>query len=129
LAEGLDPESDRAAAEREADAGDAAAIGRAASLLRADLLRVAERFQEASDTAWRAAVAVDAGARDAAEEERWAAAGAFHAAREELADLGLLLLRHALELRADAVRLYLSEALRPELQALAAAIVELEGRQ
>jgi hypothetical protein len=117
------------AAEREAEAGDAAAIARSASLLRDDLLRIAERFQAASDTAWRAAVAGDADAREAAESKRREAAGEYHAAREALADLGLLLLRHALELRPDAVRLYLLEALKPELQAFARAIVELEGRQ
>lgn len=92
------------------------------SLLRSDLNRIAERFARAGEKAWEATAAGILG--DAEEEERLEAAGEFWAAGQELADLLLLLLRYALNHRNDALRLYLVEALRPELEAITRAALK-----
>lgn len=99
------------------------------SLLRSDLARITERFARAGEMAWRATAAGATGEADEAEDQRREAAGEFWAAGQELADLLLLLLRYALNHRPDALRLYLAEALRPELEPLFAAIAEMEQRQ
>jgi hypothetical protein len=108
--------------------GHAGAGTSQASLLRADLVRIAERFAEADRRAWEAATTADREGREAAEDERREAAGAFWAAGRELAELLLLLLRHAADHQPDAVRAYLADMLRPELEPLARAIARLEGR-
>ena len=97
--------------------------------MRADLNGIAERFAAANDRAHRAAVTEDAAGLAAAEDERFEVAGEFWAAGQELGDLLMLLLRHALDHRPDALRMYLTEALKPELQPLAAAVAKLEGRR
>jgi hypothetical protein len=99
------------------------------SLLRADLQRLAEKFHAAGDAAHRAAVALDLGARNDAEDLRLDLQGEYHAATNELADLLLMLLRHALDHRPEALTLYLAEALRPELEPLAEAVAGLEGER
>ena len=68
------------------------------------------------------------GDREAAEDERRAALGEHFAAGQAIADLGLLVVRHALAYRQEALAAYLADALRPELQAIADAITRLEGR-
>ncbi len=105
----------------------------AQSVVRAELARIAERFGDADRRAKAAGVAVAFGAgtvaeREAAEAERQDAAGDFWAASSDLADL-LLLLRYALAHQPDALRLYLAEALRPELGPLAEAVAGLEARR
>jgi hypothetical protein len=99
------------------------------SLLRAELLRIAGRFKDSEDRAFRACVAEDAGERDAAEAERQEAAGDFWAAGRDLGELLLLLLRQASDHYPDAVRDYLLDLLKPELQSLARAVARLEARQ
>jgi hypothetical protein len=97
--------------------------GNPASAVRADLERIAERYAAADRRACRAQSIED---YDAAEAERREIAGEFWAAGSELADLLLLLLRHALQHQPDALRLYLAEALRPELGPITAALANLE---
>jgi hypothetical protein len=98
----------------------AAQLARAASLVQAELTRIAERFAAASSAAWRATVAEDTGQRDAAEGERQEAAGEFFAAGLALADLLLLLLRQAAEHRAPALCLHLLKLLAGDPDALRA---------
>jgi hypothetical protein len=93
------------------------------------LARIAERFDAADRRAKRAAVLGDATDREAAEAERREIAGDFWAAGEDLADLLLLLLQYAIEHHPDALRLYLTEALRPELEPIVEALAQLEARQ
>jgi hypothetical protein len=63
----------------------------------------------------------------AAEAELWEARGELHAARSELAELGLYLLRFALDMQPDALRALLTQALRPELESLAEAVMRRGG--
>jgi uncharacterized damage-inducible protein DinB len=84
-----------------------------ASLLRAELHRLAEAFAAADRAAWRARVFLDRG-DERAEGERLEALGQFEAASRQLADLLLLLLRHALRHRAGALRGLLHDALLDE---------------
>jgi hypothetical protein len=86
------------------------------SLLRADLVRIGERFAAAQRRQARAATAAD---QEAAEAERDAIAGEFFAAATALANLCLLLLRYASEYRPEALRVYLVAALRPEFDEIA----------
>jgi hypothetical protein len=89
--------------------------------LRADLKRIAARFDEANRRLHKSRTIEDYAD---AEDERRAAAGEFYAAEYEIAHLGLMLLRLALRHEPDALRLYLADALRPEFQALAASIAK-----
>jgi hypothetical protein len=102
----LGPDDLCAACRAAAPAQAARDLSRAAAGLRADLGRAASGCAMAEDRAWRAAVAGDAGDREAAEEERREAAGDFWAVRQDLADLLLLLLRKAVEHRGSALCLY-----------------------
>jgi hypothetical protein len=95
--------------------------------VRGEVLAIAERF-EAADKAHR--LARTDPDRELAEAKRRDANGQFWAAAEQLADLHLLMLRQALAHRADALRQYLAELLRPELEPLAEALARLErGRK
>jgi hypothetical protein len=99
---------------------------RSASLLAAELQRIAECFLAADRRAKRVTNIAN---RDAAELERPQAAGEFRAAEIDMADLFCLLLRLAVQYQADAVGLYLAEALHSELKDLAEAVARLEARQ
>jgi len=103
-------------------------LGRAATLLHAELLRLAERLAAAREAAWRATAAGAAGQALAAEEERQEAAGLFHAASRALAHLGLFLIRKAVEHEPAAARLYLVDLFAPEFRDQAAATAALEAR-
>jgi hypothetical protein len=107
-------------------AADALENCHAAGTLRAELLAHCERFAEAEQRAQSARVYQQQGERAAAEAESMEAAGAYHAASRALADLFLLLLRHAKQHCPDALRTYFVELLRPELDELADAIVAVE---
>jgi hypothetical protein len=95
------------------------------SAVRADLANIAERF-EAADRRVRGART--AAGRERAEAVRRAADAEFYAAGRELADLLLLLLRYAIHHQPDALRLYLVELLRPELEQLAELALKGGGR-
>jgi hypothetical protein len=95
------------------------------SLIRAELDRITERFDAADRRAKRATTIED---REAAEAERQDAAAEFWAASADLADLFLLLFRHATKHQPDALRAYIVALLRPELDPIAQAIANLEGR-
>ena len=84
--------------------------------VRADLARIADRFESADRKVRGARTATD---REQAEAERREADAEFFAAGRELADLLLLLFRYAMYHQPDALRLYLVELLRPELESLA----------
>jgi hypothetical protein len=96
------------------------------SPIRAEIAQIVERFAEADRRAKRAVAIPD---RHAAEDERREAAGEYWGAGNDLAQLFLLLIRYALQHEPDALRLYLVEAIRPELKALAEAITRLEARR
>jgi hypothetical protein len=96
------------------------------SQVRADLAKIGERFAAADSRAKRAARIPD---REAAEAERREAEGEFWAAGLDLADLLLLLLRYALQHRPDALRMYLAEALRSELEPIVESLAKLESRK
>ena len=104
----------------------AADIERTSSGLRADLLAIAGKFHRADKQAWRARVLGEQGKLAEAEDARMDANGEYYAASWDLADLLLLLLRHALMHRRDILRQYLADALAPELTELAEAIVRAE---
>jgi hypothetical protein len=94
-------------------------------LLRAELARIAERFEQAERRAKSASTIED---REAAESERREAEGDFWAVTADLADLLLLLFRHAITHQPDALRAYIVALLRPELDPMAEAIANLEGK-
>jgi hypothetical protein len=96
------------------------------SLLRADLDAIAERYEAADRRAKLAATIPD---REAAEDERRGAAADFWLAETDLADLLLMLLRLTLRHQPDALRHYLAEALRPEIEPLANAFARMEARR
>jgi hypothetical protein len=96
------------------------------SLVRADLGRITDRFEQAGRRAQRAQTIAD---YDDADAERCEIAGEFWAAEEDLAQLVLMLLRIALRHQPEALRMYLADALAPELDGLADAIVRLEDCQ
>lgn len=114
---GLDPVTDCTDCRARALMADGGAAGLA--LAGRELSRLAERWGEASARLHAATVAGDAGAIQAAELQCRAALGAFWSVGEGLAGLLLLLLRSALQHAPDTLRLYLAEALRPELAAIA----------
>lgn len=97
----------------------------AQSLLRADLERITDRFEQADRRLHRSQTIEDYAA---AEEERRDIAGEFWAAENELAHLLLLLLRVTLKHEPDALRLYLAEALRAELEPITESLARLEAR-
>jgi hypothetical protein len=92
---------------------------RARSALARELQRIADRFERADRLSRRAESFGDWADAVGDREE---AAGEFRAAGVALADLGLLLFRYMLRHRAEEVRGYLYDALRPEFEAVAAAL-------
>ena len=100
--------------------------GNAGSVVWAELARLLERL-DAAHRACRAATGLPD--REAAEAVRREAAGELWYFRQGLADLALLLIRHALEYRREALCASLAEALRPELDLLAESIAKLEGHR
>jgi hypothetical protein len=98
----------------------------ARSILRAELAKIAERFEAADGRARQAAVIED---REAAEWERREAAGDFWAAGHDLADLLLLLFRYASTHQPDALRAYIVALLRPKLDPIVETIATREARQ
>lgn len=96
------------------------------SLLRVDLIAIAERFDRADQLARRAQTQAD---REAAEALRRDAAGQLWASQLDLADLFLLLLRQALQHRRAALASYLTEALQDELEPIAATVARLEDQR
>jgi hypothetical protein len=93
--------------------------------VRSDLASIADRFDAADRKARGARTAAD---RERAEADRRAADAEFYAAGRQLADLLLLLFRYAIHHHPDALRLYLVELLRPELEQLANLAVGKGGR-
>jgi hypothetical protein len=96
------------------------------SIVRQEIDDIAERFAAADRRMMTAATVAD---REQAEAERREANGDFWAAGEDLADLLLLLLRYALSHREDALRLYLVEALRSELEAIIELALKQDGER
>ncbi len=112
----------------------AAHRGAAQSAVRAELARIAGRFEDADRRARAARAAAACGGQvpqsaAAAEAERDGAAAEFWAAGEDLAQLLLLLLRYAAKHQPQALTAALAEALKPELDGLADAIVKVEARR
>jgi hypothetical protein len=89
------------------------------------LARIAARFEEADRRTRHAQTLAD---REDAEAERREANGAFRAAGKDLGELFLLLFRHALAHRPEALQMYLADALRPELAPVLEALAKLEVR-
>jgi hypothetical protein len=85
-----------------------------------ELRQLAERWAEADRRAWAATVAEQAGDREPAEDARREAAGDHQALSADLADLYLLLQRHAEEHRADTLRLSIVQLLAGDREALRA---------
>ena len=96
------------------------------SAVRRDLAAITERFEEGTRRLWQARTTED---REQAEAIRRDAEGLFFSAREQLADLFLLMLRCCVELRGEALRMYLTESLAPELDAIANVVANQEGRR
>jgi hypothetical protein len=96
------------------------------SPLRREISAIAARFEAADRRAKRADTLDN---REAAEAERREAAGDFWAAEIDLADLLFILLRLAIRHRPAALAQYLKRAMETELNAVADAIVQLEGRR
>jgi hypothetical protein len=94
------------------------AEGRACSAVAAELHRIAARFEAADRRRWAESVEE----RQAGQASCIVAASEFWAAGSALADLGLLLVRYMLRHRAEELRGYLCDALRPEFEAVAAAL-------
>jgi hypothetical protein len=96
--------------------------------IREHLAEIAERYAAAERREWQARVQGDAGDLAAAELERQEAQGDYHAASLELADLLLLLLRHAIRQRPDALRDLLLRVLTDPVTDIALA-VQQEARR
>jgi hypothetical protein len=82
-------------------------------------------YERADGIAKSAQTAAD---RAHAEDLRREASASFWEASVELGDLFLLLLRHAIDHRPEAVRAYLMKALGEDFQELADAVALVEGR-
>jgi hypothetical protein len=91
--------------------------------LRGELAGILERFAAADERLRRSATIAD---REAAEAARREAVGEHYGVTRDVADLFLLLLRQALQHRAEALRNYLVKLLAPELDPMAEAIYRLE---
>jgi hypothetical protein len=105
--------------------------GRAVDGLRADLLALAKRCQAAADRLWQANSCEDQLARAQAADDYQDARGEYNAACADVADLQLLLLRHTVEHRREAILGLLLELLASDpdsLQTLARLIREAEKR-
>jgi hypothetical protein len=89
---------------------------------------IADRFEKADRRGKRAQVLDQAGEREAAETERWEAAGEGWKAGQDLADLLCLLFRYALQHRSDALKLYVRKVLEADLRSLEDAVARLEDR-
>jgi hypothetical protein len=89
-----------------------------------DIGTIKNCFAAADERLKRAATIED---RSQAEEERHEAMGDLFAAKQELADLFILLLRHAAEHRPTALRIYLADLLREDFGSLAQAIAQVEA--
>ena len=92
--------------------------------LRAELGSYADRMAAADRHAREATTQAD---RDVAEQQRREAMGRHYALEMDMADLFVLLLRHAIEHRPHEVRLLLADALRAELAPIIETIARLEG--
>jgi hypothetical protein len=88
----------------------------APAALRADILRLAELFEDADRRLKRAQTLTD---HVEATTEWLAAQEQLYVAGSWLADFLLLLLRYARRYQPDALRMYLRESLREELEAMA----------
>ncbi len=102
------------------------AADRAKSAVGEELSRICRRFEAADQRARSADTAPD---RAAALTERDEAAGEFYAAEMGLADLLLTMFRVAVGHRPDALRMYMAELLRPELEPVLEAVARLEARR
>lgn len=100
-----------------------ASNGSTSSLLCAELGRIADRFDAAERLARHSRSQIE---REAAEAARLDALGEHWAASMDLADLLLLLVRKAMQHRPDALRTYLVDLLRPELEPISEALIRLE---
>jgi hypothetical protein len=94
--------------------------------VRRELQQILERF-DAADR--RMLAARKPGDKEAAEAERREVMADFYGGSEALADLLLLLLRHAGQRRTAALRAALLDLLAPELRELAGAVAALERRR
>jgi hypothetical protein len=95
------------------------------SVFREELDRLRGLYESADRKAKSAATAAD---RALAEDLRREADASFWAASAELGDLFLLLLRHCLDHRKDALRAYLMQVLGDDFRDLADAVALAEGR-
>ena len=102
------------------------AEGRVGSAVAAEVNRICDLFQDADGRAKAAATVAD---RETALAEREEAMGVFWAAGEGLADLLLLLLRYAAKHRAEELKAYLVDLLRPELEPIIDALARMEARR
>lgn len=89
--------------------------------VRAELARIAGRFEAASKRRRLAGLCAETQSEYAAEMDE--AAAEFWAAGDRLADLLLLLLRYGLRHRREQLHALLAESLAPELESLAKALV------
>jgi len=80
------------------------------SLIRRELLRLARKWGAADRRAKRADRISD---RQAAEMQRWQAAGEFHGLQSDLAHFQLTLLRITLQHEPDALQQHIKDGLRP----------------
>ena len=87
---------------------------------------ILERFDAADRRIRQARTIPD---REAAEAERRETMGDYYAASAALGDLFLLLFRHAMQHRQEALQTHLVSLLDPELDQLADAIAESERRR
>lgn len=94
------------------------------SLVRAELRRICERWEEADRRFKEARARAERGELSQAELDRWEAQGDWFGCSRELADLAVLLLRHAVKHHAEALRPLLVEILRPQLDALAVVLLK-----
>jgi hypothetical protein len=96
------------------------------SIFRAELSRLTELFEEADARAKRPRTLAD---KESAEADRLEVMGDFHACSRDLSDLFLLLMRKAIDIDREAVRVHLVSILHPELDELANGIIRLEARK
>jgi len=99
------------------------------SAVREELARIATRFEAGQEELAQAGREADRGGPglDMAREHMEAAAAEFWSAGDRLSDLLLLLLRYGLRHRREQLHALLADALGPELEALAQAV--LQGRK
>lgn len=111
------------------DPADPAQVAPMTSLVRAEIRRLVDRWEEADRRFLEARLKAVNGELTRAELDRWEAQGDYFGCSQELGSLLVLLLRHALKRQPDVLRALLVEALKPELEEIWEDVARLQHQR